>query len=622
MDAIVCDSSTGTDASRPQSNGNVADMLSQVQLLVEQNRLPTMEPLLSLLFNIRGKPFSLEDHFHFAPMFRLRRARTTTFKCARQIGKSQSGAVDGVCMAAMLPHFATLFITPLFEQIRRFSTLYIRPLIQESPLRDMWMGTSTENSVLQRTFKNGSRMIFSFALTDADRCRGLSVNRCNFDEIQDIDRTLIPIIKECMAADRVYELTQNFGTSKTTSDALAMNWNKSSQAEWWIPCLRCTTNGRPTWNIPSTDYHIYRMLGPHRADISAKRPGLVCYKCEQPIFSRLGHWEHRYPDRRWSHAGFHIPQAIVPLHYEIPHKWGILLGKQDNPITFHNEVLGEAMDAGQKLISRVELENACRLPWANNPEHPPQEVMDRLGDYKLRVLGIDWGGGGEDGLSTTVFTLTGLRPDGRIDVLWAKRSLGIDHIMEAHDALKWFQKFRCDMLAHDYTGAGVLRETFLIQAGIPMDRIMPFTYVRSSSQDLMTKHPATHTLKRDYWAVDKTRSLHYTIAAIRTGLVKFFKYDYVDDDRAGLIEDFLHLIENRTKVETLGSLYRIISDATAPDDFAQAVNIACLCTWEVGDAYPDFAKATNLRVDPGIMRYIGADDYGFDDLDPFERLDM
>lgn len=603
-------------------NNSAATMISQAMELAEAGKLKTLEPILSMLFNLRGKPFSLDEHFHFGVLFRQRRARSTTYKCGRQIGKSQSVAVDAVSTTAATAHFAQLCLTPLFEQIRRFSTLYVRPLIQDSPMRSLWTGTSTENSVLQRTFRNGSRLIFSFALTDADRCRGLSVNKVSFDESQDIDPSLVPIIKECMAADRVYELSQFFGTSKVTTDLLAKQWSKSSQAEWWIPCYHCTTNGKRTWNIPSSDYHIDRMIGPYRSDISKTSPGLICYKCEKPIFSQFGHWEHRYKDRRWSHAGFHIPQPIVPLHYELAHKWAILIGKRDNPVAFYNEVLGEAMDAGQRLLSRTDLQNACKLNWENTPENPSPELMAKLGDYRLRVLAIDWGGGGEDGMSTTAFALLGLRPDGVVDVLWGKRSLGIDHIMEAHDSLKWFQKFKCHMLAHDYTGAGVLRETFLIQAGVPVDRIMPITYNRSAAQNMLVKKPATHELKRDHWAVDKTRSLHSTICAVRTGLLNFFKYDYADDDRQGLLEDFLHLIENRTKIETLGSLYRIISDATAPDDFAQAVNIGCLCVWEVGDAWPDFAKATSLQVDPAIMQYLGHEDYGFEDLDPFEKYDF
>ena len=171
-------------------------------------------------------------------------------------------------MAAARPHFYSLFVTPQFEQVRRFSTMNIRPFIRESPLRHLWQSTTTEDSVLQRTFTNGARMLFSFAGLDADRTRGISAHRVAFDELQDMDKDHIPIILETLSADKEYALEQYSGTSKTTTTALAVAWQRSSQAEYWIPCDHCTTMGNRTYNIPSLEYHIERMLGPLHMNIS------------------------------------------------------------------------------------------------------------------------------------------------------------------------------------------------------------------------------------------------------------------------------------------------------------------------------------------------------------------
>jgi len=597
---------------KPSKSSQAQELDQQLALLtalVQDQKLPTIEPLLPTLLTLRGKPFDLKGQFHFSSLFRLKRPQKVMYKCGRQTGKSMSFAADSVVTSAIIPHFSTLHITPLFEQIRRFSTLYVRPFVQESPLRNLWTGTSTESSVLQRTFRNGSRMMFSYASTDADRVRGLAVNKTVLDELQDIDKDLIPIILEIMSADREYGIEQYAGTPKTLDNTLELYWQRSSQAEWWIPCTHCTTDGHPTWNIPSAEYHIMDMIGPLRDDISPDRPAILCHKCRQFINPRFGHWEHRYPERRWNFAGYHVPQIIIPLHYDSRKKWAALLQKQNtvDNATFYNEVLGESRDEGQKLISLTELRSACSLPWRNDERNPDPQILERLGQYRSRVLAIDWGGGGESGLSLTVMALVCMTPDGMIEIPWAKKSFGVDHIAEAREAIHWFEYFNCDMLTHDYTGAGILRETLLIQAGLPMSRDMPIQYVRSSVQDLLVKVPASEMHRRDHWRLDKTRSLHYTIFEMRLGRVKFFEYDNHGDDDPGMVDHFLRLIENRSSIETTNTGYRIISNGLGPDDFAQAVNLGCVCTWEINDAYPNLAAHASMELTPKINPTI--DDY-------------
>lgn len=590
-------------------DSTMKNVLRHLQNMASAGQLVSIEPLLPLLLNLKGKPYTLKDHYHFAPLFRLTRPQRVIYKCGRQVGKSVGFGADMCTLAASIAHFALLYIAPLYEQARRFSTLTMRPFIQESPVRDLWIGTSVEQSVLQRTFKNGSRMLFSFALTDADRVRGLSMNGCVFDEIQDMDKDLLPVIIETMAADRVYGLERYACTPKTTDSASEYIWQQSSQAEWWIPCQHCTTNGKPTWNIPALEYHLEAMLGPLHDGISTECPAIICYKCRKPLYSRMGRWVHRFPDRRWLFDGYHIPQPIIPLHYDNPRKWADLLRKRERsmPAMFCNEVLGESKDMGQKLVSRQELIAACRLPWPNVPDHPRPEVMARLGTYRSRVLAIDWGGGGESGLSLTVMALVCMRPDGIIEVPWAKKTFGTDHLADAAEAVKWFNLFRCQMLAHDYTGAGVVRDTILTQAGLPLSQNMPIQYVAASRQDLLVKVPAAFGHRREHYRVDKTRSLHFTVASIRLGKLVFYEYDYKGDDDPGLVDHFLRLIEDRTSLELTGSFYRIVSNGMGPDDFAQAINIGCVCTWEINDAYPNFADAAHLQITPDVASMIGDD---------------
>jgi hypothetical protein len=135
---------------------------------------------------------------------------------------------------------------------------------------------------------------------------------------------------------------------------------------------------------------------------------------------------------------------------------------------------------------------------------------------KHRVLAIDWGGGGEEGISFTVISVLGFKPDGVIDVLWAKRLLiGGDHLAEAVECMKWSNTFNCDFVAHDYTGAGTVRETVMVQAGFNLDRVLAMRLVRSASQDLTGCKPPTALNHRAHYSIDKTRSLLYTCQAIK-----------------------------------------------------------------------------------------------------------
>ena len=161
-------------------------------------------------------------------------------------------------------------------------------------------------------------------------------------------------------------------------------------------------------------------------------------------------------------------------------------------------------------------------------------------------------------MSFTVLALLGFRHDGVIDVLWGRRLLNPhEHIKEAKEILNYFQLFSPTFIAHDYTGAGILRETFLIQAGVPIDRILPIQYVRSATHSLMTFHLATPQHQRTWYSLDKTRSLIYVTSSIKLKLIRFFQYDYKSDDVPGLLHDFLALIDEKKPGTFAGDIYLI-----------------------------------------------------------------
>lgn len=595
---------------RTQTN---IDRIAHLRRLTEQGGLQTLEPLLPLCLNLQGKPYELSDHFPFSPVFKTAMPSTLVLKTGRQVSKSTSLASHGVILSNAVPFFRTLYVTPLYEQIRRFSNNYVRPFIDRSPIKSLWTGTSTENSVLQRSFKNLSMMIFSFSLMDADRIRGVSADKVAIDEIQDMDPDHLPIIREVMSHSS-WGLMQLTGTPKSLDNPLEGLWRRSSQAEWFIPCYSCGE-----WNIPSLEFHIDKMIGPYHDDISEKIPAVVCYNCQHPIFPRQGHWVHRYPQRRWKMAGYHVPQIIMPLHYARPDKWAELLAKREGwgnttKAMFYNEVLGESVDAGQKLISETELRSAALLPWRNNPDDPSPELLQRLQYYPQRLLAVDWGGGGEDGVSFTTIALLGYTSTGQIHILWGKRLvISQEHLQEAQEVLYWLRRFRCGLMAHDYTGAGTVRETVMVQAGFDLERVMGIQYVRAAASNLMRYVPATPLHNRAHYRLDKTRSLLYTFQAIKLKLVQSFEYDYVNDDNPGLLSDFLALVEEKAESRLAGDIYTITRNPMLTDDFAQAVNIGCAALWHSNRSWPNYAEAAAIgRITPNQILAAGSMDHGWE----------
>lgn len=568
----------------------------------------SLRPILPLLLQLKGQPYHLKDHFPFEPFFRTRMSKQTLLKTGRQVSKSTSLAAQGVLFSNCIPYFSTLYVTPLFEMIRRFSQNYVRPFIETSPVMKLFSGYTTINSVLQRSFKNRSQMIFSFAYLDAERTRGISADKNVIDEVQDMDISFLSIIHETMSGSRDWGLIQYAGTPKTLDNTIEQLWLDSSMAEWLI---KCPHGGCNVWNIPALEFHLLDMIGPWHPGISEKNPGVVCHKCRKPINPRTGRWVHRYPKRRWKFAGYHVPQIIMPMHYANAEKWEVLLGKKagkgNTPLhVFLNEVCGESYDAGAKMVTITDLKRAATLPWENKLE----EARANIGEYIYRICAVDWGGGGVDAKnkvnekyrSYTSVAVMGMLPDGKIHVIYGYRSLHPHaHVREARIILGIMSHFRCSHLVHDYTGAGSVRETVIKQAGLPYDRLVPVALEAANRTGLFVYKRSTDLQPRAHYQCDKAWSLNLVCQMIKSCHLRFFMYDHRSSDDPGLIHDFLHLIEDKSDTGGLDS-YKILHDPAGPDDFAMAVDIGAMALCRMSGKWPDIADAEQIEISTEGLR--------------------
>jgi len=554
--------------------------INKYKQLAQSGKITTAAPLLPLLFNIRGKPMTLDNHPPFEEFFKVNIPTRTTFKTARQVGKSTVLSIKSLLLTITQPYFTLLHVTPLFEQIRRFSTNYISPRIYESPIRDFLVSTKTKDSVLHKTFLNKSQLLFSYCYLNCDRVLGISAQGLACDEVQDLDSDHIPIIREVTSYFPEWGIEFFTGTPRTWDNTIHTLWEDSSQAEWFIPCQHCTTNGYPTWNIPSIEHHLNDIIGPWHPYISEEYPGTICHKCKQPISPRLGRWVHRFSEKIKSHSGFHIPQLIMPFHYAYPHKWLELLEKRrgmhnTTTASFYNEVLGESYDESTKLVSEYDM-----LQVSNLGPCTTEIALEKTKEYRMTALGADWGGGGQQGVSYTALALVGLTNDNKLEVPWAIRLYTPhDHLREAGDVMSLWKYFRPDVLAHDYNGAGSLRETLLVQGGLPLSHIMPIAYIRSPVGAVCRRIEETATHPREHYLADKTRTLLLLCALIRLGGLRFFDYDG-KQGKDSLLTDFLALTEDKVRFGGGHELYRVSRAKNKSDDIAMAVNLACIAIWQ------------------------------------------
>lgn len=333
------------------------------------------------------------------------------------------------------------------------------------------------------------------------------------------------------------------------------------------------------------------MVGPVSL-IAEHGTALVCAECHRPVDARKGRWIHRYPDRRPDFSGFHVPQIIMPMHYSDEDMWISFLQKREktDKATFLNECMGESCDSGQKLITMTELRRASilhKLDW-NEARTSGFEKK-----YIQRVLGIDWGGGGIDEISFTTLTVIGLTPNGQYQVIWGERLHGAtsdaDEIVRIKET---FSMFQCSYIAHDYGGSGAVKETLLLQAGFPTNRVMPCLYTPGSRRNMITHKPPSQDSSRSYYAVDKPRSLVLMCTLVKTNRLLLPEYDSAKD----LTEDLLHLVEAKTETIAAGDIYRIVRQPKMTDDFAHSTNFALCCLYHTRNEFPNIADDMKLTL--------------------------
>lgn len=387
----------------------------------------TRSQLAEALILVDGKPFSLEHYPMFRAIYDTPYA-STLLMTSRQVGKSTTLSTFSIAESIALPFFRTYFISPSQEQTHKFSTLRVGKMITFSPsVRENYVDTATEGRVNLRMFRNGSEIAFSYAMDDADRCRGYSCDRLALDEIQDMLLDVVePVVRECLNKSP-YKYMMRCGTPKTLEHNIHEYWQVSTQTEWMMKCSGCSK---------------YNFV---RSTRSIGKKGPICTHCGTYLNPRHGRWVDMNPglDKNGNPKikGFHISQPMAPecvpacwTSSEDIEKaqtaWNEVLDKMSGPkpyseAMFLNEVLGISFSLGTRFLTRDDLEACC-----DGPVMSMKPGLDQLKGVLWTVAGVDWSGGGANMTSRTVVWVIGRMASKRYRSLYYEVFSGTDPIAD------------------------------------------------------------------------------------------------------------------------------------------------------------------------------------------------
>jgi len=315
--------------------------------------------------------------------------------------------------------------------------------------------------------------------------------------------------------------------------------------------------------------------------------GILAHNCGKPLNLYNMRYIHHYPDRRNKYEGYHISQVTHPLHAWYPEKWSELVDKLNDPnygeVTFENEILGLPSAHNNTPLSEAELRDACDP----NIHNTIQEAKIACQRASMSVMGVDWSGFGEDGTSTTVVVIAVSFPgDEAVRIVYAERlNMGADAQAEAAHIRSVFNYANCEFFAHDFSGAGTIREALISQMGINKKKFIPFDIVHAPVRKKIISFYKPTDGGRSCYNIDKTRSLMVLFQMIKNKKIILPNWD----ESKLIISDLLNIMQE-TRSNPRGSDFMIMDKVpNTTDDCAHAINFACSTIWHSAGKYPNMA---------------------------------
>ena len=479
--------------------------------------------------SIKGQPFRGIDYPLLKPFYSSS-ANKKIIKGARQIAKSTSLAVIQSVKACIEPYTLILTVFPLQSQTRNFSTIYVDSLIRDNDILYTRAGKNKKNNVYRKMFKNGSILFYNYLGNDPSRIRGLSVNNFYVDELQDHFSDSISIAEHCTDSFINAKFCYT-GTPLTTDNIIESFWRESSQFESFVPCPSC--NFRNFCLKPQ----VFSMLKPQ---------GLMCQNCGKQLIQQdlyNASFESYNPTQVGIYDGWHIPQIFMPFNLN---RWNAIYNAYitKSEFEFCTEILGISCDVGGKPVSLSTLQE-CELP-----------VTDKF--YKLKVMGVDWGGGSANSL--TVITVLGITPENTYDVLYSFKFPTRSRMEQLNEILSLFSKYKCNAIGAD-SGVG-LTDNQLLKHHLSPQKVFVFKYGNPAQILKFLPDIGEYSTNRSKTLSIMFRDLNMRKISFPPNYREFFN-------------DILNIYEEIRP--SIHGEHRVYDHAPCnPDDFAHALNFALI----------------------------------------------
>jgi hypothetical protein len=400
---------------------------------------------------LRGEPFDLQSYPYLRAVYNTN-CREVGLFTGRQVAKSTLLASQMVTHAVTNPNSSQIYISPLQDQAEVFSTQRLKDFLVDSPIvkNGFFSGKNVIDQVFRKMLSNNAIISCGYAQRTADRLRGRSAGKLRFDEIQDIQPDVIPVIKEL--AFRVVDPSYWYcGTPKSLGNHMEAMRARSTGAEW---AVRCQATGCKKWNMTWTEKNI-------------GDKGVICEHCGAPLDTNQGQWvaARRMDWQNGKNAtvtmeSYRIPQLIVKPIMSDPYKWRELLTKlrEYSTAQFYNEVLGLPYDSGMQPVTLAQLMACTQSGRVNKLPDPNDQSVPPL------VMGVDWAFIGEN--SYTVLVIGAWNPyPTHFDVYYYHVFKGAEADVEfqINEIIRLANQCRINIIGADW-GAGHVQNIKLVNA--------------------------------------------------------------------------------------------------------------------------------------------------------------
>ncbi len=449
------------------------------------------------ILTLQGEPYSLQHYPMFRDILNSRYPRRL-MRSGRQVSKTTIMAADMCVKVTLTPYRQVIYCNSSAEQTASFSNSKLNPFLQQSPYvyHNVMRGKQTIDNVYNKRLSNCSEIIMSYFSESADRVRGRSGQALYLDEVQDMLWDAMIDAEECLSAAPDPRFVYA-GTSKSMNTPLEFLWGESTQKEWVIPCPGCKKYNRPSL-----------------ANIGLK--GLICKACGHALNTYEGSWMAFGDSKKPFADGYWIPQIIMPMHCRSESKWKQLLTKRDiySPTKFENEVMGLASGEGESPITEEMLRAAC-IPDLKMLDKVCQENAEGASAI---AAGIDWGGGGQLGVSRTVLSIYAVYPERPIfRKIFGKIYTDGEPARHVEDIALWLGRYNVQMVCGDHGGGNFAMSA--LAARLPAHiRLVPVMYSDSSAPFRWDEAARRYT-------VNRTSVIDAFFTDIKRGVVTMFNWE-------------------------------------------------------------------------------------------------